>query len=196
MSTPQPRGRRNFRAPITLVVLVGILVAGAYFGWRGLTADITATAEPTKSTKTPKKPSGRCTPREGSPAKVLTSREVRVSVFNAGGITGLADETLNALHARGFRLGTAENAPTGSGVTAVQVWDARPESPQARLVAMQFEGTVQRVRAKTDLGPGIDVIVGDNFPGLATPAPRTIQIKAATPDKECPQKRKKGSAQG
>ena len=178
------------------MVLVGILVAGAYFGWRGLTTDITATAEPTEPRTTKTKPSPRCTPREGSPAKVLTSREVRVSVFNAGGITGLADETLNALHARGFRLGTADNAPTGSGVTAVQVWDARPDSPQARLVAEQFEGTVKRVRAKTDLGPGIDVVVGDNFPGLAATAPRTIKVKAATPDKECAQKRKRGSAQG
>ena len=193
-SQPQPRRRRNFRAPITLVVLVGILVAGAYFGWRGLTADITATAEPTEPKTT--KPSPRCTPREGSPTKLLTSREVRVSVFNAGGITGLAEETLSALHTRGFRLGTADNAPTGSGVTAVQVWDARPDSPQARLVAEQFQGTVKRVRAKTDLGPGIDVVVGDNFPGLAATAPRTIKVKAATPDKECAQKRKRGSAQG
>ena len=183
-SQPDQRGQTNLRTLITLVVLLGILVAGAYYGWRGLTADLTTTTQPAPTTTTT--PSPTCTPEPPSPGKRLTTHQVRVSVFNAGGITGLADQTLSDLHAQGFREGTADNAPEGSAVEAVQVWDARPDSPQARLVALQFEGEVQRVRSTTDLGPGIDVVIGDNFPGLKDTAPRSLQVEPPSKATECP----------
>ena len=182
-SQPDQRGQTSLRTPITLVVLLGILVAGAYYGWLGLTADLTTTTEPTAPTTTA--PTPKCTPSPASPAKQLTTHQVRVSVFNAGGITGLASQTLADLRAKGFREGNTDNAPEGSVVEAVQVWDADPNSPQARLVAMQFDGKVQRVRSTTDLGPGIDVVIGDAFPGVKETAPRSIQIQAPSKGTDC-----------
>jgi hypothetical protein len=45
----------------------------------------------------------------------------------------------------------------------VQIWTTQRNDDAARLVALQF-GRTTRIRVTTiDLGPGIDVVVGDNF---------------------------------
>ena len=52
-------------------------------------------------------------------------------------------------------------------VKRVQVWTTLRDDDGARLVARQF-GRKTKVRfTRTDLGPGVDVVVGDNFDKLA-----------------------------
>jgi hypothetical protein len=104
---------------------------------------------------------------------------VTVSVFNAGGRSGLADQTLGELTARGFIAGEIGNAPRDvSDVKFVRVLAPKRNDPAALLVARQFgPQTLVQPRAE-DLGRGVDVIVGDKFAGLVK-APRKIKARAA-----------------
>jgi hypothetical protein len=153
-----------------MIVLIGILVLGAVWGWRSLFAalpetDISA-AEPTPS----------CSPAKIGAGDRIRSGQVRVSVFNGTTRSGLAGETMDALIARGFQPGEVGNAPSSLVVRRVEVWSTEEDDPRARLVARQF-GKKVRVRVTAeDLGPGVDVIVGDRYKRLAK-APRAVRVQ-------------------
>jgi hypothetical protein len=109
----------------------------------------------------------------------VRSRDVTVSVFNAGTRSGLAAETLDSLVSRRFIAGDVGNAPRRmSGVSFVRVLAPRKNDPAARLVALQFGRDTFIEKTRTDLGPGVDVIVGNDFRGLVK-APRSIVARAA-----------------
>ncbi len=63
-------------------------------------------------------------------------------------------------------------ANTSENVKKVLVRTSLPNSAQARLVAAQFgvDVTVSAV----DLGPGVDVVVGNKFKGLVAGVPTTL----------------------
>jgi len=149
---------------LTLVFLVGVLVAGALLGWRQLFAPIPGDADGTPT----------CTPEQVQKGERLTTGEITVSVFNAGNRTGLADRTLDDLAGRGFQRGDVGNAPEDTRVRVVQVWTTQRRDTAARLVALQFgKGTRVKVVAD-DLGAGVDVVVGNGFDRL-TKAPRSLR---------------------
>ena len=106
----------------------------------------------------------------------LTRKDVQVSVFNAGTRSGLASETLDKVEAAGFVAGNAGNAPGTADVQRAVVWTTKDNDYSARLVALAFGPRTQVVVTETDLGPGIDVLVGDRFRGLDKKAPRQIRL--------------------
>jgi hypothetical protein len=154
----------------TMVVLIGLLIAGAWFGWQSISAPLPGDDEPTKRAKP------RC---EGGFAKgdLVQTGDVTVSVFNAGSRSGLADQTLSELSARGFERGAVGNAPTElETVQFVRVLARSAEDPTARLVALQFGSNTLVQASKKKLGPGVDIIVGDGFLGLVdAPAELTVE---------------------
>jgi hypothetical protein len=154
-----------------MAVLVALLVVGGVVGWRALFSPLPE-EEPEAGEPTP-----TCDPGLTAGDRVRT-RDVTVSVFNAGTRSGLAGDTRRRLVARGFLPGDVGNAPgTLSDVGFVRVLAPRKDDPAARLVALQFgRGTLVAVTAE-DLGPGVDVVVGDRFPGLVK-APRRITARA------------------
>lgn len=170
---PSEIANRRLSSAVTLTVLVGLLAGGAIVGFRTLFAPLkdASTGEPTPT----------CTPRTVDAGKTITTREVTVSVFNAGNRSGLASATLNQLADRGFQAGDAGNAPEGTGVRTVQVWTTEKDDSAAKLVALQF-GRGTKVRQGDDLGPGIDVIVGSKFKGLVK-APKSV--KSSGTDQLC-----------
>jgi hypothetical protein len=99
-----------------------------------------------------------------------------VSVFNAGTRAGLADETMGVLANRGFDKGSVGNAPAGSRVRVAQIWTTRRKDAAARLVALQFGPAIKVKIKRVDLGPGVDVVVGNDFRKLAA-AKRTIVVR-------------------
>lgn len=163
-------GRRQIISTITMLVLIGILVLGAVWGWKSLFAEIPddVVAEPTPT----------CSPERIKAGGKLRSRQVAVSVFNGGTRSGLASQTLDALMNRGFLSGETGNAPDDIGVRRAQVRTTARRDPAAQLVAQQFGPGTRVVVTDDDLGPGIDVIVGDGFRALAK-APRAVTVRRA-----------------
>jgi LytR cell envelope-related transcriptional attenuator len=161
---------------VTLLVLLAVLAGGAYYGWHALTGPVAETATPAAPTTTTTPTKKPCEQAPRTTTKVLTSRKVTVSVYNAGSISGLADQTMGALQRRGFQRGEVGNAPSGS-VFAVEVRAPKPNAPAPRLVAKQFGVSVKRIPEAADVGPGIDVVLGDGFTGLASNAKTKIRVK-------------------
>jgi hypothetical protein len=161
---------RQTLTAVTLTVLVALLAVGAFVGWRALFSplpDETGTAAGSED---------GCADGVARGDRVRT-RDVTVSVYNAGTRSGLAGQTQDELVARGFIPGDIGNAPDDLAIVRfVRVLAETRKDPAARLVALQFgKGTV--VQAADDLGPGVEVVVGDRFKGLVK-APRKIRADA------------------
>jgi hypothetical protein len=161
--------RRHVTTAVTLVVLCTLLVIAAVVGWQSLFAPIPEGAV------TAATPSPSCTSTELKPGQKIKAAQVKVSVFNAGSTSGLADETMDRLTRRGFRAGEVGNAPAEAKVRRAVVWSTRKDDVEARLVARQLGKKVKVKFSDVDLGPGVDVIVGDRFRKLVK-APRTITV--------------------
>jgi hypothetical protein len=165
-------GRRALTAT-TLTVLVALLVVAALYGWQALSSpeDGTTTAQGSKHAR-------KCA-HGLEKGDVVRSNEVRVSVFNAGTRSGLAGQTQNRLVGRGFIRGDVGNAPAGFGtVLKVRVLARKVDDPAARLVARQFGLRTVIQATKQDLGPGVDVIVGNDYAGLVE-APQQLKATAS-----------------
>lgn len=158
--------RRSVVSGVTLLVLCGILVLGAMWGWNALFPD------PETATETPAA-APTCTPTPGEP-QVVRTRDVVVSVYNAGDRAGQAGRVLDQLEGRGFRAGALGNAPEGEQVRRARVIAPDVDDPAARLVARHLGRRVQVVQGDR-LGPGVTVLVGNRLNTLPR-ASRTLEI--------------------
>lgn len=162
--------RRHVTTAITLLLLCGILVLGLVVGYKTLFSPLpgkdTNKADPTPS----------CSAQQGGKGQKVKTSQIQISVFNGGTRDGLAGVTLNQLARRGFQKGEVGNAPSGAKVRSVQVWTTDKNDAAARLVALQFGDKTQVHVKKADLGPGIDVVLGNGYHGLVH-APRTIKVR-------------------
>lgn len=163
-------GRREITTAITLLVLCGLLATGAVIGWQKLFQDLPDVPTPVAE------PSPSCSSEGVQKGDRLRSSQVVTSVFNAGSRSGLAGDTLDALAKRGFERGEVGNAPDDVHVRRVQVWTSQRNDAEARLVALQFGKKTKVKVSKLDLGPGVDVVVGNKFKGLAK-AKRSIRVR-------------------
>lgn len=162
--------RRHLVTAVTLVVLVVLVVLGGYYGYQALFAPV-----PDDATASPGR---RC--EEGlRKGETVRPRDVTVSVLNAGTRSGLAGQVQEQLVGRGFIAGATDNAPDDQAVRFVRVLAPSPDDPAARLVAAQFGPRTLVQRTRQDLGPGVDVVVGDRFGGLAPGAPRRLRATVA-----------------
>ncbi len=159
---------RRLTTAVTLLVLMGVLAAMAVYGFRELTAPL------------PGAPSGNetCSEAEKQVQEFINRSDVQVSVFNAGTKEGLAGTTLQSVEDAGFRAGNAGNAPKTTKVPRAVVWTTEANDPAATLVAQAFGRRTKVQVTETDLGPGIDVLVGNRFKGLDPKAPRRIKLPA------------------
>ena len=154
--------RRHVTTAVTLLVLVAILVAGALIGVKTLFAPLPDTGTSASAT-----PSPTCSPKNVKQGQRIRTTQVQVSVFNGGTRSGLADSTMARLRARGFTAGSVGNAPADVAVRRVRIFTTERADMAARLVARQFGRRTKVVVTDTDLGPGIDVVVGNGFDKLA-----------------------------
>jgi hypothetical protein len=159
---------RSITTAVTLLVLVLVLVGMAIVGFRQLTAPLPSIRTEAEA----------CTGAEKEVRGFLRRSEVQVSVFNAGSIGGFAGATLERVERAGFRAGNAGNAPTSAEVRRAVVWTTEPDDPAAALVAQALGRRTKVEVTETDLGPGVDVIVGNRFKGLDPQAPRRIKLDA------------------
>lgn len=147
-----------------MLVLLGILVLSAYVAWTGLTGDRDGVASESASAS--------CTT---PPPETVRSRAVTVSVFNAGAPEGQATAAMEALTDQGFDQGELADAPDPVEVTGVVIWPGDSDPGAVALVRQQFEKARVAPKRKP-LGPGVNVLVGEVFDGLAGNAPRKIAV--------------------
>jgi len=164
---------RRITTAVTLLVLLVVLGGMGVVGFKALTSPLPGGGSKDKS----------CPDVEKQVQSYLKRSQVQVSVFNAGTEGGLASTTLDKVEAAGFIAGNAGNAPKSAEIRRAVVWTTKPDDSAATLVAQAFGRRTQVVVTNTDLGPGIDVLVGNRFTGLDPRAPR--RIKLAAPVKTC-----------
>ncbi|HLK94647.1 MAG TPA: LytR C-terminal domain-containing protein [Nocardioidaceae bacterium] len=161
----------SLRTPITLVVLLALVAAGGWYGWTKL-------QEPFDNPFADR--SDDCVNRTIKAGSTLGRDQVVVDVYNAGSRPDLASSTMDKLTNRGFRRGTATNAPRRVKVGRITILDKDRSSADVRLVRAQFQGKVP-VQRRPNLGDdpidGIDVVVGNGYRGLARPTPRTVRVR-------------------
>ncbi len=163
----------NWKTPITLLVLLGILLGAAFYGWQTIIAP-DPTDEKTAKTDGKKKCDNKIVFKRG---ERIAAENIVVNIYNAGDIPGLAGNTLSALVAKGFKSGVSENAPADRAARNVTIVTDAPSSPEIRMVRMQFRGKV-RV-AEGEISRGIDVLVGDNFLAVDPNAKTVFRLKRA-----------------
>jgi hypothetical protein len=150
----------GWRTPITLLVLLGVLLGAAFYGYQTVISPATGSDDKSSSS------GPKCVKRQVfHRGQAILARDVVVNVYNSGSIAGLAGDTVAALHRNGFEAGVAENAPPGVSATNVTIVTRNRRLPQVRLVASQFKGHVA-IRLGKPLAVGVNVIVGDDFVGV------------------------------
>ena len=158
---------RKITTAVTLLVLLVILGAMAVFGFERATAPLPSLGG---------KKTQDCSQAEKNVKTTISRREVQVSVFNASSRGGLAGTTLDKVESAGFKAGNAGNAPKDAKVRNVVVWTTKQDDSSAKLVALAFGRRTKVVVTDQDLGPGIDVLVGDRFTSLARKAPEKLKL--------------------
>lgn len=146
---PRPHSRIHWRTPITMVVLLSVLVGGAWWGWNSLTR---SSAEP------------NCVETKMANDR-LTPKQVVVNVYNGGARAGTAAAVAQVLKKRGFNIGKIANEPKGDKVTGVALRGTTASGPEMNLIAGQVKG---KVKALADARPDhtVDLVVGEGYAGL------------------------------
>jgi hypothetical protein len=155
----------------TLLGLVVVVCVMAVWGYHAATAPIDAngsTPSPTNALT--------CPPDDQTVTKYVTRGEVTVSVYNAGQRAGLARDTMTLLEHAGFKAGAVSNAPEGVRADRAVVYSTKDDDPAAELVARAFGKKTQVVHSDDELGPGVDVVIGDKFKRLAAGAPARLAL--------------------
>ncbi len=156
---------RAVRTPLILLVLLGLVVAGAAWAWREVLTPPPATqpdpcvAQPIKDGK-------------------LRSSQVTVDIENAGTKRGLAGQVATSLEKQKFIVDGVGNAEDVSVKTVVVVGFSA-DAPEVQLVAAQFPNA--EVRADENQSDHrVKVLLGDDYPGTKKDAPKDLKVEAAS----------------
>lgn len=158
----------RLRTVVTMVALTGFVIWAAYFGWTGLTRGWFSS----ESEAVSKEPA---TPCSAPPPVTLRAHEVRVSVYNAGAPGGQATALMTALTEQGFLRGTLADAPDPIDVGGIAIRPGKSKQGATRLVERQFKKS-RVADDRKPYGPGVNVLIGREFTGLAPDAPLTIPV--------------------
>lgn len=154
---------RLVRTPLTLLVLLGVLCYGAWWGYRNVLQPIPAT------------PPTPCVPQPVSKG-VLRSSQVTVSVFNGGDRKGLAGDVGRSLRGKGFKV--LKTANTNEKVRQTVIVGANAKNPEVLLVKGFFKKAT--VRADKRVDRTVDVLVGTAYAGFNKKAKTTRAVKGRT----------------
>lgn len=154
---------RAIRTPLTLLILLGLLVYGAYWGWTKVAAPPPPPPQPT------------CVPQKVAKGE-LKADQVTVNVYNGGKVRGLAGQVARDLQQAGFQRGRVSN--TKEHVTDTVVVGASKTNPEVKLVAGFFKKATIRADHRKD--GSVDVLVGDKFGGFNAKAKTSVAVKTET----------------
>lgn len=150
--------RRAATTPVVLLLLLGLLLFGAWWGYKNVLRPA------------PGVPPTPCVTQDVG--KTLASSSVTVRVYNGGRTTGLAGKVAEAMKARKFIIKSVAN--TDEQIKTTIVRGGAIDNPEVQLVAKQFRGVTVRADDRTD--GTVDVLVGSEYSGMAPKAPTTIEV--------------------
>jgi hypothetical protein len=154
---------RLVRTPLTLLVLLGVLCYGAWWGYTNVLRPV------------PPTPPTPCVPQRVAKG-VLRSTQVTVNVYNGGTKKGLAGDVGRSLRDRGFKVVRTTN--TGEKIQKTIIVGAGAKNPEVLLVQRFFKKSTVKVDKRID--HSVDVLVGNQYGGFNKKAKTTYPVKART----------------
>ena len=142
-----------------MVILLGILVGGGWWGWNSL---INSSAEPT------------CVEQK-LPNNRLVPKQVVLNVYNGGAKAGSAQRVADALKKRGFNIGKIANEPKGDKVDVAELRGVAEDAPELVLVAGQLnQKAVPVADGRTD--HTVDLVIGAGFGSVKLKGLPSVQV--------------------
>jgi predicted amino acid-binding ACT domain protein len=154
---------RVVRTPVTLLVLFGMLLYGAWWGYNNIIKPVPAL---------PPEPCVEQTVPKGQ----LKASQVVIKVYNGGDRKGLAADVSRSLRNEGFRVVQTDNTVEKIQKTVIVGADAN--NPEVLFVKSFFKEATARSDQRVDRT--VDVLVGNRYGGFDKNAKATYQINAET----------------
>ncbi len=154
---------RVVRTPVTLLILFGVLLYGAWWGYNNIIKPI------------PALPPEPCVNQSVSKGQ-LKSSQVVVRVYNGGDRKGLAADVGRSLRGKGFRVTLTTNTVEKIQKTVIVGADAN--NPEVKFVKTFFKEAVVRPDKRADRS--VDVLVGNKYGGFNKDAKATYQVDTTT----------------
>jgi hypothetical protein len=160
---PRPHSRIRWRTPITMVILLGILAGGGWWGWKSL---INSSAEPT------------CVEQKLANNR-LVPKQVVLNVYNGGARAGSAGRVADVLKKRGFNIDRIANEPKGDKIDVVSIRGASETAPEMLLVAGQLNQKALMIAdGRTD--HTVDLVIGAGFGSVRLKGVPSVQVAPGT----------------
>ena len=154
---------RVVRTPITLLILFGMLLYGAWWGYNNIMNPI------------PALPPEPCVD-QSVPKGQLQASQVVIRVYNGGDRKGLAADVGRSLRGKGFRVVITTN--TAEKIQKTVIVGADGNNPEVLFVKSFFKEAVVRSDKRVDRT--VDVLVGNKYGGFKKDAKTTYQVDATT----------------
>jgi LytR cell envelope-related transcriptional attenuator len=154
---------RVVRTPITLLILFGMLLYGAWWGYNNIIMPI------------PAMPPEPCVD-QSVPKGQLQASQVVVRVYNGGDRKGLAADVGRSLRGKGFRVVLTTN--TVEKIQKTVIVGAEQNNPEVLFVKSFFKEAVVRSDKRVDRT--VDVLVGNKYGGFKKDAKTTYQVETTT----------------
>ena len=155
---------RVIRTPVTLLILLGVLIYAAYWGYANVIRPIPPAAP------------SPCVPQPVAKGQLKTS-QVYIRVSNGGDRKGLAADVGRSLRAKGFHVTGTDN--TLEKVNETVIVGAGAKDPEVLFVKTFFKGAVV-VRADKRADHSVDVLVGNRYGGFNNKAKTSYTVAAST----------------
>ena len=154
---------RIVRTPVTLLILLGVLMWGAWWGYTNILAPV------------PKIPPPPCVEQTLAKGQLKAS-QVIIKVYNGGDRRGLAGDVGRSLRNKGFKVTLTTN--TVEKISKTVIVGANAKNPEVLFVRSFFKDSVVRADKRND--GSVDVLVGNKYGGFNKDAKATYTIKSKT----------------
>ena len=154
---------RVARTPVTLLVLFGVLLYGAWWGYNNIISPI------------PSMPPEPCVD-QSVPKGQLQASQVVIKVYNGGDRKGLAADVGRSLRNKGFRVILTTNTVEKIQKTVIVGADAN--NPEVLFVKSFFKGATVKPDGRVDRS--VDVLVGNKYGGFNKDAAATYRVESTT----------------
>ena len=150
---------RVVRTPVTLLILFGMLLYGAWWGYNNIIKPI------------PPLPPEPCVDQVVEKGQ-LKSGQVVIRVYNGGDRKGLAADVGRSLRSKGFRVVLTTN--TVEKIQKTVIVGADVNNPEVLFVKSFFKEAVVRSDKRVDRT--VDVLVGNKYGGFNKEARTTYRV--------------------